>query len=261
MLLLLLLIFTCEMFFVSFPSPASLSLDPWYIRWGDCFICIAICICYLFICYCYLMIVLSGASDEMIVLFVLLFVLKPCCVKWGNGIISILLHVVCHRLSAIINMIKKIVTSAPGLPSLLTQHSPIHISITYTSSMCALSQWSLIIHQGIILHLWSRTPITDATITVTGRCPWEENLQKKFPSTDKVLKYTTPKVMFRIELPMQTLAYHGTASAGLPLLLLLLVEHPLRVPRGGDRQLRGGMAAVIRGWPSGQGRWPVTDFF
>ena len=55
---------------------------------------------------------------------------------------------------------------------------------------------------------------------------------------------------------MQTLAYHGTASAGLPLLLLplLLAEHPLRVqvhplrgPRGGDRQLRGGMATVIRG--------------
>ena len=54
---------------------------------------------------------------------------------------------------------------------------------------------------------------------------------------------------------MQTLAYHGTASAGLPLLLLLLLVehplrvqvHPLRVPRGGDRQLRGGMAAVIRG--------------
>ena len=160
-------------------------------------------------------------------------------------------------------MIIKLSQVSPS-PLLLDSHkltplSAIHICIIYSSSMCALSQWSPIIY------LWSRTPITDATITVTDRCPWEENPHKKCPSTDKVLKYMTPKVMLRIELPMQTLAYHGTASAGLPLLLLLLlVQHPLRVQvhplRGGDRQLRGGMATVIRGWPSRQGRWPVNFF-
>ena len=87
-------------------------------------------------------------------LYCYLYWIKPCCVKWGNGIISILYTCGLSSSFSHHKYDHKIVTSAPGLPPLLTQHSPIHISITYTSSMCALSQWSLIIHQGI-LHLWS----------------------------------------------------------------------------------------------------------